>query len=192
MEQIEQPIINFQGNKVALGPLSSKLNSLYQRWNNDFFINRATSSMRPVVLEEQVQAVEKYSKDKNYIFFTIYTKETLQPIGITYLSNITARNAEFSIVIGESQFHGQGYGTEATQLMLEYAFFVLGLHNVMLKVFEYNQAGIQAYSKAGFKIIGRRREVKWLNGRLWDDVFMECLSTEFKSEYINKYLQINS
>jgi len=40
--------------------------------------------------------------------------------------------------------------------------------NVMLKVFEYNRAAIKAYSKADFKEIGRRREVKWMNGRLWE------------------------
>jgi RimJ/RimL family protein N-acetyltransferase len=175
---------------VALGPLCSEFNPLYQQWNNDFMVNRATSFMGPVTLEAQVNAFEKCTKDESYVFFTIFDKENLKPIGITYLSNITKRNAEFAIVIGESDYHGKGFGTEATQLTLDYAFTILGLHNVLLKVFEYNQAGINAYKKAGFKEIGRRREIKYLNGKLWDDIYMDCLSTEFESKVLAKMLDL--
>jgi diamine N-acetyltransferase len=95
-------------------------------------------------------------------------------------------------MIGERDFHGKGFGTETTQLVLDYAFTILGLHNVLLKVFDYNQAGINAYKKAGFKEIGRRREVKYLNGKLWDDVYMDCLSTEFTSNVLGKTLNIDN
>lgn len=181
-----KPIINFYGDKVAFGPLVQELSPLYHQWNNDFEVNRATSHVRPTTLEEQIESITDITKDKSKVYFTIYYKETLQPIGMSYLTNISKRNATFGILIGEKEYHGKGIGTEVTNLTLDYGFTVLGLHNIMLMVFDYNQAGIKAYKNAGFKEIGRRREIKWMNGRLWDDVYMDCLSSEFKSNVLNK------
>ncbi len=65
--------------------------------------------------------------------------------------------------------------------MLDYAFTALGLHSVMLVVFEWNEAGIRAYEKAGFHEFGRRRQCRWMGGRFWDEVQMDCLATEFES-----------
>ena len=39
---------------------------------------------------------------------------------------------------------------------------------------------IRAYQKAGFKEIGRRRECRMMGGKLWDEVHMDCLSSEFE------------
>ncbi len=173
---------------MALGPLRRELIPLYQKWNNDFEVNRATSSARPVTFEEQEASYDHYVHDSSSVFFTIYECSTGRAIGLTYLSDIKprSRSAEFAIVIGEKDYHNKGYGSEATRLMLDYAFTVLGLHNVLLKVFAFNQAAIRAYEKAGFREIGRRREIRWMDGRLWDDVYMDCLSTEFESPVLCK------
>jgi len=92
------------------------------------------------------------------VSFVIYDRATDRPIGTTALDGIAHRHgtAEFSIGIGDESFRGKGYGTEATRLMLDYAFGVLGLSNVMLIVYDYNRAGRRAYAKAGFREFGRR------------------------------------
>ena len=50
---------------------------------------------------------------------------------------------------------GHGYGTEATQLMVDHAFGTLGLHRIALYVFEFNERAIRAYRRCGFVIEGR-------------------------------------
>jgi len=175
------PLINITGTKVALGPMRRELIPLYQKWDTDFVINRTTTHVRPVTLEEETEAYDRYTKDPTHVFFTIYEKETWWPIGKTYLGDIARFTAEYGIVIGEKDCQGKGYGTEVYPLVLDYAFTVLGLHNIILTVMEFNLAGIKAYEKAGFKIIGRRRQVRWMNGKLWDVIYMDCLASEFKS-----------
>ena len=115
--------------------------------------------------------------------FTIYERATWRPIGNTGLHGIDFRNrtATFGILIGEADCRGKGYGTETTRLMLDYAFTALGLQSVMLTCFEFNLAGQRAYAKAGFKEFGRRRRCRWMGGRLWDEVYMDCLAEEFES-----------
>lgn len=173
---------------MALGPLRQDLVPLYNQWNNDFAINYTTRSMRPVTLEEEMEAFAHFSKEKGMVFFTVYEKATLHPIGFTYLSDIAEQKAEFGIVIGEKEFQGRGMGTEATKLMLDYGFNILNLHNIMLKAFAYNEAGIRAYQKAGFQEIGRRREVKKINGKRYDMIYMDCLATEFDSPVLKSFL----
>ncbi len=62
----------------------------------------------------------------------------------------------------------------------------LGLHSVMLTVAEFNLAGHRAYEKAGFREFGRRRQCRWLGGRLWDDVSMDCIAAEFTSPVLGR------
>lgn len=184
-------IINFSGSLVSLGPLVRELCSFYQKWNNDFQTTQTLAVSRPVTLDEQIASFERFSKaDSNHIFFTIYAKENDRPIGFTYLADIDHRNrtAEFGIVIGEGDCRGKGFGTETTQLVLSYAFSVLGLHNVVLKVYEFNKSAIRAYEKAGFVKCGYRRQAHFMLGRLWDVIFMECLATEFNNSILNNNL----
>jgi RimJ/RimL family protein N-acetyltransferase len=98
------------------------------------------------------------------------------------------RTATYAISIGEPECWGKGYGTEATRLMLDYGFTALGLHNIMLTVLRHNEAGIRAYTRAGFREIGRRREAYPFAGQVYDIVMMDCLATEFESPVLRTRL----
>ena len=137
----------------------------------------------PQIVEQETAWYDAQATSERSVTFTIYERTTDRPLGSTGLHEIDYRNrkATFGIMIGEADCRGKGYGTETTRLMLDYAFIALGLHNVMLTVFEYNLAGRRAYEKAGFREFGRRRQCRLMGGRLWDEVYMECLATEFTS-----------
>jgi len=58
----------------------------------------------------------------------------------------------------------------------------------MLTVSPYNERGIRAYTRAGFREFGRRREAWRLGGRAYDVVYMDCLATEFQSPVLHRLL----
>lgn len=179
----EETILNVVGDLVGLGPLRRDLLPTYQRWINDLGTMRTLGiPPLPMTSEKEEDWYDRQSKAQDDVPFTIYERETLRPIGNTGLHEIDYRNrsATFGIMIGEPDRRGKGYGTETTSLMLDYAFTALGLHNVMLTVFEFNAAGIRAYQKAGFKEFGRRRQCRMMGGNLWDEIFMDCLGSEFE------------
>lgn len=181
-----QPIINITGEKVCLGPEVREHIPLFARWTNDFDVAvLAGDDLRPRSLESSEADYERTSKahDPYSVGFMIYERSTLRPIGGVGLRHIspTHRNAELGIAIGEKDCWGKGYGTEAVRLMLDYAFTVLGLHNVMLSTYSYNERAIRAYQRAGFREFGRRHESARLGNQFYDDVYMECLATEFTS-----------
>jgi RimJ/RimL family protein N-acetyltransferase len=184
-------MINIRGEKVALGPLEKSLLSDYRRWINDFETVRTLGAApRPMTAEQEEAWYEGRTKTEDEIHFTIYALPDLTPIGLTALHNVNHRNrsADFGIIIGEPDYRGHGLGTETVCLVLDYAFTALGLHNVMLSVYEFNRAGRRAYEKAGFQEIGRRRECRFMGGDMWDEIFMEQLSTGFESPVLGKIL----
>jgi hypothetical protein len=88
-----------------------------------------------------------------------------------------AGTAEFGITIGERR--SQGLGTEATRLVLDWAFTVMGLQNILLVTFSWNLPAIRACTRAGFREIGRRRGAAVTLGQRYDQVLMDAIAEEF-------------
>ena len=172
------PLTCIVGERVALGPLDRNLIGTYWRWLNDFRMTRTIGQPVPYTREQLEADYRQLAVESDGTEFTIYEKASGRPIGNVGWRDIDWRNrtAEYVIFIGEAAYRGQGYGTEVTRLMLDYAFATLGLHNVMLRVYAYNLAGYHAYRKAGFREFARHRQCKFMGGRLWDVIFMECVA----------------
>jgi diamine N-acetyltransferase len=187
----DHTIVNFVGDRVALGPLRRDLLPTYTRWRNDFTVARTLNYLPgPFTAEEREAWFARASSDSSTVRFTIYERAIWRPIGIANLHDVDSRHgtAELGLMIGESDARGRGLGTEASCLMLDYAFTALGLHNVMLRVYAYNPAGLRAYQKAGFREFGRRSASRVFAGRRWDEVYMECLASEFVSPVLDRVL----
>lgn len=187
----EGPILNIIGEKVALGPIRRDLLPLYLKWINDFDVTRTLAARaRPLTMEAEEAWFEGAARNDNEAAFTVYERATLRPIGNTALHRIDPfhRTAEFGLVIGEKECWGQGCGTETVTLMLDYGFTLLGLHNIMLTVYSFNERGIRAYRRAGFREIGRRREALLTGDHAWAIIYMDCLSTEFESPRLKRLL----
>ena len=191
---VEAPILNVMGDLVALGPLRRDLLPLYQRWVNSFPVMHPLGMVyRPQTLDAEEAWYNSMAKAPDAALFTIYERSTMRPIGSTSLRDIdhSQGTANFGIFIGEQDCWGRGYGTEATSLVLDYGFTALSLHNIMLRVFSYNQRALRAYSRAGFRVIGRRREAHRLGGQTYDVILMDCLATECQSPAFHRMLNVD-
>lgn len=186
------PPVTLTGELVALGPAHKRLLPLLWKWESDLELSALTGDpVRPMTPEAIEQLYEHYSKaGPDSAPFVIYERGTMRPIGTAGLSSINHlhRTAELGIGIGEHDCWGKGYGTEATRLLLDYAFNALGLHNVMLRVFSYNQRAIRAYLRAGFREIGRRRQAQRIGSQVYDVVLMDCLATDFGESVLRRSL----
>ncbi|MBI2759913.1 MAG: GNAT family N-acetyltransferase [Chloroflexi bacterium] len=187
----DTPIINITGEKVALGPQRRELLPLYMKWINDFEVVRTLGQpIRPMTWEAEEAWYNGIHSNSSEVAFTIYERATMRPIGNTGLHQVDHRHrtATWGIMIGEKDCWGRGYGAETARLMLDYGFTALGLHNVMLTVYSFNERGIRAYTRAGFREVGRRREAFRLGGRPFDVIYMDCLASEFQSPVLHTLL----
>jgi RimJ/RimL family protein N-acetyltransferase len=188
---IDAPIITIRGERVGLGPIRRDLLPLHVKWANDPDITLTLDGRAgPSTLEDQQAWYDRDSRsDGKKITFLIYELASLRPIGCTDLSAIDHFNqtAWFAIFIGERDCWGKGYAADATRLMLGYAFGPLGLHSISLSVHADNERAIRAYTRAGFQIAGRRREVIRRNGQRVDLVLMDCLAREFAAAHATRH-----
>ena len=152
------------------------------RWYRDPDLAKLTRyQTRPMTTEEVQHFFETRLLSRDALAYAIHERGTDRLIGLTNFSALDAdnRSAMFHITIGERDAWGRGYGTEATELMLEHAFMRLRLHRVALSVFAFNTRAIRSYQKAGFRLEGRLREAIWRDGRYWDEVQMGALEREW-------------
>ncbi|HEY3073126.1 MAG TPA: GNAT family protein [Candidatus Limnocylindrales bacterium] len=159
----------------------------FKRWYSDPEIARLTryqdGPMHPAEIE-RFFAARVVSPDSLALAVHLRTpgQEAGRLIGSCAFSQLDGDNgsALYHITLGEKDTWGHGYGTEATELMLEHAFEILGLHRIALSVFEFNERAVQSYLKVGFSVEGRARDAIWRDGRYWDEISMSVLDSDWQ------------
>ena len=175
----------FRGELVRLTAEEPQaLAAAFSRWNRDTEYTRLLD-FDPMHLWSEKKMKEYIEKDmdanppKEY-FFQVRELTEDKLIGFVGLFPIWAHgNSWVGIGMGEPEYRGKGYGTDAMRLALRFAFMELNLHRVTLDVFEYNPRAIRSYEKAGFQHEGRQREVLFRNGKRWDVLEMGILREEW-------------
>jgi RimJ/RimL family protein N-acetyltransferase len=72
--------------------------------------------------------------------------------------------------------------------MLDYGFTGLCLHHIRLSTLSFNERGIRAYTRAGFRTSGRWRQAHRFGGQAYDVILMDCLATEFQSPVLRRFV----
>ncbi|MEZ4521609.1 MAG: GNAT family protein [Thermomicrobiales bacterium] len=121
-------------------------------------------------------------KNKDEFHFAIRLIEDERLIGSFHISEIEwpHRAAWFSIGLGGKDARGKGYGTEALELGIDFAFNDLNLHRLSLSVFAYNQPAIRLYNRLGFTHEGTFREHLQRDGQRHDMLLFGMLAYEWR------------
>ncbi|MBT3401560.1 MAG: GNAT family N-acetyltransferase [Rhodospirillaceae bacterium] len=93
------------------------------------------------------------------------------------------RRAEFRIMLGEPDVFGEGHGTRATRMVVEYAFKRANMEVVHLGVNADNVAAVKAYENAGFVREGVRRRFVFAAGEYHDAIVMSILRDEYLEHF---------
>lgn len=78
-----------------------------------------------------------------------------------------------------SAYQGQGYGTEAINWALDWAFRVAAMHAVRLSCFSFNERAARLYRRLGFVQEGVAREAYWFDFRWYDRILFSLLDREW-------------
>jgi len=177
-----------EGEKVFISPINHDDYEVFTKWKNDLedVVMMGWDRVSYGVLMEK-NNLENIAKNPENYQMCIVLKETEQLIGYISLFDVDNinRTAKLGMQVGEKEYRGKGYGEEALELILSFAFKMLNINNVMLFVYEFNDKAINLYKKVGFKEIGRRRQAFYVNRVYFDEIFMDILSDEYKCKYLN-------
>lgn len=160
----------------------------FSKWNRDteYWRLLAAEPAMPYTKKQIKEFIEKelLGDRPDVHFFMIRSLEDDRLLGETGLDEVQWNHGEsfVGISIGEREYWGKGYGTDAMRVLLRYAFNELNLHRVSLTVFEYNPRAIRSYEKAGFKLEGRERKFLERGGKRWDMIYMGILRQEWQAQ----------
>ncbi len=171
------------GERVILEPLNIEKDlPLWEQWDHDSDYMRLLN-LNPATQMAAISMKEWFEKDEpDYVIFSIHELVDSKIIGFVELDGYewTARTSWVGIAIGETDFRNKGYGTEAMNLLLKFAFRGLNMHRVNLNVFEYNKRAIRSYEKCGFRYEGTSREQIYKEDKRWDVLNMGILHQEWE------------
>lgn len=151
------------------------------RWINDPKVTRyMVYGQFPMTVRKVKEMLDAQVANASNVVFLVIAGKKNMPVGFAGLYDIhlTARKAEFRILLGERSVWGKGIGTEVTKLITDYAFDRLNLHRVWLGVTSENLGAVRAYEKAGYVQEGVLKDDIWRNGRWYDSIRMAVIRKE--------------
>ena len=181
-----------KGTRVKLAPLDKKHIDVFLKWFNDPEITQYLLTYKPLTRDMEEEWFDNLKKRENDVFFSILIHEqnheqTEKIIGNCAIHNIDCKNrvAECGITIGEKEYQGKGYGTEAMEMLVEYGFNTLNLNRIELSTYDFNIRAFKSYHKIGFIEEGRKRQAMFINGKYHDIIIMAILREEWEVKITN-------
>lgn len=172
-----------RGEQVRLTAVTPTDLPVLTKWWSDADFLRLYDSVPayPKTEAQLAKRIEEGQKADTTFLFAIRPLSTNDLLGLLELDGVMwSHGTSFvSIAIGEAENRGKGYGREAMQLALEFAFRELNLHRVCLTVFSYNLAAINLYESLGFIREGIYREHLQRDGQRHDMILYGQLHDEW-------------
>lgn len=168
-----------EGDSVALRTIEQGDLEFLQRGVNDSEIRRSIGNSTPYNRDQERDFFENVVCDSETVQLLVVSEGT--PVGTIGLAPIDreAGVAEVGYWIVPERW-GEGIGTEATELIVGYAFDQLRLHKVTARTYGFNEGSKRLLEKVGFAEEGRQREQTFVDGEHWDVHWFGLLAREWR------------
>jgi len=175
------------GERVFLRPFGKSDLTHIQRWSTDAELRKLTGEVAPIGQAEAEKFYRELRADENRAWFTIVLKKGKRVIGEAGLLRMFTpwRNTDMTIIIGEKDARGKGYGKEVGCLLLSYAFEQLSFHRISIGVVGFNKNAIRFWKSLGFKKEGVERDEYFYDNKYSDGIMMSILEDEFRKNMKN-------
>ena len=173
-----------QGEKIRLTAVSNDDVTTIASWYEDTVFSRMfdATPARPRSKDYWLNWLKQQEKGTDNFLFAIRPIDGNTLLGYVQLEDFLwpHQNCWLSIGLGDKTNWGKGYGREAIELTLKFAFHELNLHRIQLTVFSYNERAIALYESFGFKREGVFREHLQRDGRRYDMYLFGLLRYEWE------------
>ncbi len=177
-----------EGEKVILRPFEVEDLASLMVWNNQAELRAQIGQVYPESRKSAEEWFERMNEDKSRVWFAVVRKSDGKLVGEAGLLRMFFpwRNTDLTMIIGDETARGQGLGSEAIVLLMDYAFGYLGFHRISIGVVGFNKKAIAFYERVGFKREGVQRDGYYYNHQFSDFVMMSVLEDEFRALHGSK------
>lgn len=185
MEEVLSPSNLLRGRRVRLTALTKDDLRILARWYQDAEFLRLYDS-RPAYPRSEAELanwLEELAKDQNTFAFAIRLLEGEELLGYLEIDGVDWQHGVCGLGLGfgDRANWGKGYGYEATQLGLKFAFHELNLHRVQVTIFGYNERSMALIERVGFQREGVYRERLQRDGQRHDMILYGLLRHEWEA-----------
>ncbi len=179
------------GESVSLRTVELDDATFLQRAYADPEIRIPLGSPPPKNRDKVEETIESLADDRNEVQFLVCLDgddagprapaedgDAVTPIGVVHLDDFAWKRAELAYWL-TPEYHGEGYGSEAVALAIDYAFETFDVSGVEAVAFDFNEASQGLLESLGFQQEGRRRKQRFVGGRYVDNLEYGLLREEW-------------
>jgi len=160
----------------------SFVNHVYLGWLKNDMVNKYLLKPRNNIdiVEAKKYCTDLITSDNNY-FLGIIDNKLETHIGNVRVGPIdhNSKVCKFSMMIGDTAYHGRGIGSQVVSGCIEFAFLKLKMNKFYLDVIPDNIAAVRTYEKNDLVVEGRLRQHVFINGNYQDLLVMSILRSEY-------------
>jgi diamine N-acetyltransferase len=173
------------GKRILLrAPEPTDLDLLYA-WENDLSVWQISNTITPFsryTLEQYILSSHldiHSAKQLRLMIDLVTTTKSGKTIGTIDLFDYDPlhRRAGIGILINKDD-RGHGYATEALDLLIDYAFNTLQLHQLYCNISADNEKSLKLFQNHDFKIAGLKKEWLSVNNKWKDEYFLQRINEQ--------------
>jgi RimJ/RimL family protein N-acetyltransferase len=187
MNNTSTEIVFLRGKKTVIRPLSKNDAPTITRWINDTEVTQYLLAYLPMSEKDEEEWLDSLAKKKQ-TDIVLGIEADGKFIGVMGIHGISwkDRTAKTGALIGEKEYWGKGYGTDAKMALLKYAFDTLNLRKICSSVIRYNKRSLRYSLHCGYKIEGTKKKQIFRKGRYHDEIILALFRKDWLP-YWKKY-----
>ncbi len=174
-------MITLKGENIYLRALEPNDLEFIYAMENDKSIWEVSNTQTPYsrfLVKQYLENAHQDIYEAKQLRLAICQDEDFPAIGLIDLFDFDPKNnrAGVGIVIQSSENRNKNIGSEALQLLIQYAFHHLNVHQLYANIGTENKASMALFTKFGFQIIGIKKDWNLVNGVYKDEAIFQLLT----------------
>ncbi|MES2748333.1 MAG: GNAT family protein [Bacteroidota bacterium] len=173
-------MITLKGNTIYLRALEPEDLAFVYAIENDESIWEVSNTQTPYskfLIKQYLENAHQDIYEAKQLRLAICKISDAKAIGLIDLFDFDPKNnrAGVGIVIQNEKDRNNGYGKEALDLMIQFAFSKLNLHQLFANIGIKNESSLQLFTTFGFEKIGIKKDWNLVNGEYQDEAIFQLV-----------------
>jgi diamine N-acetyltransferase len=168
------------GEHISLRAIEpSDLAFLYQIENNESFwsVSNTQKPFSKFLLQQYLENAHQDIYQAKQLRLVIFENKTKISTGMIDLFDFDPKHLRVGLgILVAPKFESNGYATEALNLLTNYAFTNLDVHQVYANISEDNSKSIALFEKRGFKKFGVKKDWVYTNKQFKNELLFQLIN----------------
>ena len=176
-------MLTLKGETIFLRALEPEdLDFIYEVENDETIweISNTQTPYSRYLIKQYLENAHQDLFEAKQIRLAICRYEDCQPVGLVDLFEYDPKNnrAGVGIMIQKSDVRNQGIGSETLNLLIQYSFKHLNLHQLFANIDSANEPSLKLFAKFGFELIGIKKQWNLVGGVYKDEIMFQLINNQ--------------